>query len=443
MKMDFGLTLPNEKSYFLGARNGGVYFGSIEISKAPKKNNAKFACFNYINCIIGSGVVGIPFALKQAGFGAGLLLLVGVAFITDYSLILMVQCAHLSNAFTYQGIMEAAYGRPGFLFLSLLQFVYPFTAMISYNIIVGDTLPKVFTKLFSLSSKSVFVRRDFVVGVATILITVPLCLMKDLVGLARASILSFGLILFIMVTLFVRLGTLLPVVPQSPDAFNFMNLEIFTAFGVMAFAFMCHHNVFLLYDSIENANQKRWNKVTHFSVSISVLILILFGIAGFLTFTGYTEGDIFQNYCWNDDLINVARFAFALTVLIAYPIECMTARSVIRQLLVPVEAAFSSYQHVCITMMLVISTYLISVTTNCLSIVLELNGIVSAIPLAFVLPALIYIRLEDGPITCKKKLHALGLATFGCITAMIGSIILFSKWSTYLSCNKSQKLPYC
>lgn len=48
------------------------------------------AAFNYINSIVGSGVIGIPYAFHKAGFGLGLLLLVFVAVITDYSLILMV-----------------------------------------------------------------------------------------------------------------------------------------------------------------------------------------------------------------------------------------------------------------------------------------------------------------------------------------------------------------
>uniref|UniRef100_A0A182M5G7 Putative sodium-coupled neutral amino acid transporter 11 n=1 Tax=Anopheles culicifacies TaxID=139723 RepID=A0A182M5G7_9DIPT len=47
------------------------------------------ASFNYINSIVGSGVIGIPYALHRAGFGLGLFLLVIVAVITDYSLILM------------------------------------------------------------------------------------------------------------------------------------------------------------------------------------------------------------------------------------------------------------------------------------------------------------------------------------------------------------------
>jgi solute carrier family 38 (sodium-coupled neutral amino acid transporter), member 11 len=47
--------------------------------------------FNYINSIVGSGVIGIPYALVRAGFGMGLFLLIFVAVITDYSLRLMVK----------------------------------------------------------------------------------------------------------------------------------------------------------------------------------------------------------------------------------------------------------------------------------------------------------------------------------------------------------------
>lgn len=70
--------------------------------------------------------LGIPYALHQAGFGLGLLLLVLVAYMTDYSLILMVRSAHLCGKFSYQGIMESAFGRPGYIILGILQFMYPF-----------------------------------------------------------------------------------------------------------------------------------------------------------------------------------------------------------------------------------------------------------------------------------------------------------------------------
>lgn len=48
------------------------------------------SALTYVNTIVGSGLIGIAYALNKAGFGFGLLLLVFIAFITDYSLILMV-----------------------------------------------------------------------------------------------------------------------------------------------------------------------------------------------------------------------------------------------------------------------------------------------------------------------------------------------------------------
>lgn len=71
-------------------------------------------------------VSGIPYALHQAGFILGFLLLGFVALVTDYSLRLMVRSAHISGSFSYQGLMEAAFGQTGFYLLTVLQFVYPF-----------------------------------------------------------------------------------------------------------------------------------------------------------------------------------------------------------------------------------------------------------------------------------------------------------------------------
>lgn len=71
-------------------------------SKVDTLSSLPQASFNYINSIVGSGVIGIPYAFHRAGFGLGLLLLVVVAFITDYSLILMVSSVFLCYSFVVQ-----------------------------------------------------------------------------------------------------------------------------------------------------------------------------------------------------------------------------------------------------------------------------------------------------------------------------------------------------
>lgn len=56
---------------------------------------SKGSLFYYVNTIVGSGVIGISYALHRSGFYLGIILLVLVAVITDYSLILMV-CLELT-----------------------------------------------------------------------------------------------------------------------------------------------------------------------------------------------------------------------------------------------------------------------------------------------------------------------------------------------------------
>ena len=56
-------------------------------------------------------------------------------------------------------------------------------------------------------------------------------------------------------------------------------------------AYMCHHNTFLIHQSLENPTEKRFQIVTHFSFLFSLLIMLLIGVLGYVTFTGYTQGN--------------------------------------------------------------------------------------------------------------------------------------------------------
>ncbi|KAJ4439366.1 hypothetical protein ANN_07488, partial [Periplaneta americana] len=434
------------------------------------QSSLPLASFNYINSIIGSGVIGIPYALHQAGFGIGLLLLVLVALATDYSLVLMIRSGHLSGAFSYQGLMEAAFGKPGFVLLSVLQFIYPFIAMVSYNVAVGDTLTKVLMRLTGVNSDSLLSHREVVVALATILITTPLCLYRDIAKLAKVSFLSLVFVAFILISIFVRLGTLHDRVPSTPDSWRFANWGIVQAIGIMAFAFMCHHNTFLLYGSIQDADQRRWDTVTHASILTSLVVSALFGIAGYATFTGSSQGDLLENYCWNDDLMNVSRISFSITILLTFPIECFVTREVVENSFfsrqtAPEEDSSRTLRHVGITICIVLTTYLISMATDCLGVVLELNntslytsyndnvkitkllhlfqGVLAAVPLAYVLPAVSYLKLEEGSVFSHRKFPALCLALFGLIIAILGLVLLITNRNKVDTCSHGNEPSYC
>ncbi|XP_058792720.1 putative sodium-coupled neutral amino acid transporter 11 [Phymastichus coffea] len=457
----------NEKSYILDARKpfeDGGSLGSEEsfddmrrLVREEDEDSGKFsslplASFNFINSIIGSGVIGIPYALHQAGFGLGMFLLIIVAVLTDYSLILMVRSGHLCGEMSYQGLMRASFGRPGFYILTALQFVYPFIAMVSYNVVVGDTVTKVLIRVTGLEPDSFLVRREVVILLATLLVVIPLCLYRNVAKLAKISFLSLVCVGFILLAIFIRMDSMSSIVPSQPGSWQFGHVSgVVPAVGIMAFAFMCHHNTFLIYGSIERATQDKWDVVTHWSLFTSFLIAAAFGVAGYATFTGYVQGDLMENYCWNDDLMNLSRIMFSGTILLTFPIECFVTREVIMTALRGTDEvenhdayiAGTDRKYLIITMGIIVTTYLISMSTDCLGIVLELNGILAAVPLAYVLPALCYLKLEEGPLLCHRKLPALGLLLAGLFAAVSGFLLIAFGDSASASCVHGGVMSYC
>lgn len=107
--------------------------------------------------------------------------------------------------------------------------------MVSYNVVVGDTVTKVVVRLFSLDPESIFAKRELIVFLSTVFVTVPLCLYRDISKLARISFLSLLCVVFILITIFTRMGSMADIVPEHPDSWRFANWDVIPAIGIMAF----------------------------------------------------------------------------------------------------------------------------------------------------------------------------------------------------------------
>lgn len=87
-----------------------------------------------------------------------------------------------------------------------------FSAMVSYNIVVGDTVTKVIVRLTGIDKTSPFAKRQFIVLIASLFITIPLCLYRDVARLAKVSFLSLVCIVFILFSIFLRIGPISDIV---------------------------------------------------------------------------------------------------------------------------------------------------------------------------------------------------------------------------------------
>ncbi|XP_053147324.1 putative sodium-coupled neutral amino acid transporter 11 isoform X1 [Hemicordylus capensis] len=401
-------------------------------------SNRSTAAFNIINSIIGSGIIGLPYALRQAGFPLGILLLLFVGYITDYSIILLIKGGNLAGTNSYQALVNKTYGYIGYLILSVLQFLYPFIAMISYNIITGDTLTKVFQRIPGVDQDNLLIGRHVIILCVTIIFTLPLSLYRNISKLGKVSFISLILTVVIVVVGIIRAITFSSQVPETENAWVFAKPNAVQAIGVMSFAFICHHNSFLIYDSLKEPTLSNWTRITHVSVSFAVFVSLVFATCGYVTFRGYTEGDIFENFCRDDDLATFGRFCYGITVILTFPLECFVTREVIANVFF--NGNLTAICHVALTVVIVAVATSISLVYDCLGIVLELNGVLSATPLVFILPAACYLKLSEERWAHPDNLLSGLILGVGMLVMIVGFVMTVLHPQ---ECSHGKEMPYC
>lgn len=114
---------------------------------ARPKSGMPSAFMNMANSIIGAGIIGQPYAFRQAGLLMGVVLIVGLTVTVDWTIRLIVINSKLSGADSFQATMQHCFGQSGLVAISVAQWAFAFGGMIAFCIIVGDTIPHVLEAL--------------------------------------------------------------------------------------------------------------------------------------------------------------------------------------------------------------------------------------------------------------------------------------------------------
>uniref|UniRef100_A0A0W0FGT3 Putative amino acid transporter n=1 Tax=Moniliophthora roreri TaxID=221103 RepID=A0A0W0FGT3_MONRR len=388
---------------------------------------------NMANSILGAGIIGLPYAVSQAGFITGILLLVLCCGVTDWTIRLIVVDAKLSGSHSYIDIMDHCFGSSGRAAISFFQFTFAYGGMIAFSIIIGDTIPHVirsiFPTLYQVPVLWLFTNRQFIIFACTAGVSYPLSLYRDIHKLSRASGLALVSMLVIVFSVLIEGRQVPPELKGDPaKRFNIINWGVVQAFGVMCFAFVCHHNSLLIYGSLQTPTLDRFAKVTHVSTFISLLASCTLAVSAFLVFTNKTQGNILNNFPSNDTLINVARFCFGLNMFTTLPLELFVCREVIEQYFFGHES-FNPQRHLFFTTVILFSSMLIALVTCDLGVMLEITGGVSATAMAFIFPAACYLKLsnQSEPWHSRKRLPAFCCVTFGVILMTLSLFFALKK----------------
>ncbi|KAI4919464.1 hypothetical protein J4E90_001599 [Alternaria incomplexa] len=397
------------------------------LENARPRSGMRSAFMNMANSIIGAGIIGQPYAVRNAGLVTGTALLIGLTIVVDWTIRLIVINSKLSGTDSFQATVQHCFGKSGLIAISLAQWLFAFGGMVAFCVVVGDTIPRVLDSMFPALADMPFLwlltNRRAIMILLILGISFPLSLYRDISKLAKAS----GLALVSMTIIIVTVVTQAFRVPAELKGQLRGNLiirpGIFEAIGVIAFAFVCHHNSLLIYGSLRKPTIDRFTRVTHYSTSISLVACLVMALTGYLTFGDKTLGNVLNNFPNDNLMVNIARLCFGLNMLTTLPLEAFVCREVMTNYWFPDEP-YHPNRHLIFTTSLVVSALTLSLLTCDLGIVFELFGATSACALAFILPPLCYMKLSQRS---WKTYLAGAVAAFGGIVMVISIIKTTSK----------------
>jgi sodium-coupled neutral amino acid transporter 11 len=164
----------------------------MERERTRPKSGLRSAFMNMANSIIGAGIIGQPYALRQAGLLVGIILLIVLTITVDWTIRLIVINSKLSGSNSFQGTVEHCFGKTGLIAISIAQWAFAFGGMVAFGIIVGDSIPHVFAAVWpGLENTPVLwllTNRRAVIVIFILGISYPLSLYRDIAKVRKLKI---------------------------------------------------------------------------------------------------------------------------------------------------------------------------------------------------------------------------------------------------------------
>lgn len=114
----------------------------------------------------------------------GVLLLIVLTIIVDWTIQLIVINSKLSGRDSFQSTMEYCFGKTGLIVISVAQWAFAFGGMIAFCIIVGDSIPHVIEALFPALRNMKFLwlltNREAIIVLFVLGMSWPLSLYRDI-----------------------------------------------------------------------------------------------------------------------------------------------------------------------------------------------------------------------------------------------------------------------
>ncbi|MCI4382117.1 hypothetical protein PGIGA_G00259990 [Pangasianodon gigas] len=423
-----------------------------EVEYHPGTASFGMSVFNLGNAIMGSGILGLSYAMANTGIALFVILLVAVSFFSLYSVHLLLKTANEGGSLVYEQLGYKAFGLPGKLAASCSITMQNFGAMSSYLYIVKYELPIVI-KAFVGDEGVWYTNGDYLVLLVTLVIILPLSLLKNLGYLGYTSGFSLlCMVFFLIVVIYKKFQIPCPLPTDfinmtlsnttahpnttataynedscKPKYFVFNSQTVY-AVPILTFAFVCHPAILPMYEELKDRSRRKMQNVANVSFLSMFVMYLLAALFGYLTFHDMVEDELLHTYSKVfkfDVVLLIVRLAVLVAVTLTVPVVLFPIRTSVNHLL-GVSKDFNWIRHTIITVALLAGVNALVIFVPTIRDIFGFIGASAAAMLIFILPSAFYIKLvKKEPMNSVQKIGAvLFLASgfvvmFGCMTLII------------------------
>ncbi|XP_051818814.1 sodium-coupled neutral amino acid transporter 4 [Antechinus flavipes] len=164
----------------------------------PGTTSFGMSSFNLSNAIMGSGILGLSYAMANTGIILFIIMLLTVAILSLYSVHLLLKTAKEGGSLIYEKLGEKAFGWPGKIGAFVSITMQNIGAMSSYLFIIKYELPEVIRTFMGLEENTGewYLNGNYLVIFVSIGVILPLSLLKNLGYLGYTSGFSLTCMVF-------------------------------------------------------------------------------------------------------------------------------------------------------------------------------------------------------------------------------------------------------
>ncbi|KAG9280701.1 sodium-coupled neutral amino acid transporter 2 isoform X1 [Astyanax mexicanus] len=394
--------------------------------------------FNLGNAIMGSGILGLSYAMANTGIALFVILLVAVSIFSLYSVHLLLKTANEGGSLVYEQLGYKAFGMPGKLAASCSITMQNIGAMSSYLYIVKYELPIVIKAFVENSDGMWYTNGDYLVMLVSLIIILPLSLLKNLGYLGYTS--GFSLLCMVFFVIVVIYKTFQIPCPLPNDIINMtlnhtvahnssvctpkyfvFNSQTVYAVPILTFAFVCHPAILPMYEELKDRSRKKMQGVANVSFLAMFIMYLLAALFGYLTFNDAVESELLHTYSKVykfDVVLLIVRLAVLTAVTLTVPVVLFPIRTSVNQLLCA-SKEFSWIRHTIITVILLACVNVLVIFVPTIRDIFGFIGASAAAMLIFILPSAFYIKLV-------KKESMMSVQKIGaCVFLASGFLVMF------------------